>query len=80
MISPNKIVLFLGKIFDFILAGLELPEEKLQSLPNMFAEFSRRKEDTKTELQKLVGHMSFAYKVVHGARPFTGMFITALPH
>lgn len=78
VVSPSTRVTFLGITLELQRKRVELPMEKLQALRTMSLELSTGNKITKTELQKIVGHMSFAARAVHGARTFTRPFIDAL--
>lgn len=76
--GPTTRIQFLGLIIDSIKQRLELPREKMQAL-NLLCRLMKKKEKvTKHELQKLVGHMSFAGKAMYGGGTFTRISIDEL--
>lgn len=78
MLSHSTSIQFLDIIFYSDRARLELPLEKPLNFREYTERFCQRRKVSKFDLQKLVLHMNFAARAVHGARTFTRIFIDAL--
>ena len=63
-VTPTKCLTFLGIQFNTLTC--ELPESKLQDIRGVLCEFSCKKMSTKRDIQRLVGKLNFAAKVVRG--------------
>ena len=68
--GPTTCLTFLGIEADTIALQLRLPQEKLANLRALLSSNVLRKSMTKKDLQKLVGLLQFATKVVRPGRPF----------
>ena len=67
--GPSTTILFLGIILDSVHLEAHLPADKLEGIKIALAEWSSKRTATKRELS-LIGHLSFAAKVVPPARTF----------
>ena len=73
--GPTTCLEFLGIEIDTIAMELWLPQEKLTRLRTLIGEWRLRKACQKKDLQRLVGHLCHACKVVRPGRRFLrGMF------
>ena len=77
--GPASCIIFLGIVVDTSLCQLRLPEEKLQQLQVMMLEWQARKNCTCKELERLLGHLSYAARVIRPGRVFLREFFTLLP-
>lgn len=68
--GPSTCVEFLGILLDSEHQVARLPEEKLVRLRSLVDNFSRKRSATLAELQSLLGHLSFACRVIRPGRPF----------
>ena len=68
--GPSTCLTFLGIEVDTMAMELRLPQEKLQRLKLLVAEWRHRKSCLRKELESLVGHLSHACKVVRPGRRF----------
>jgi hypothetical protein len=68
--GPSSRVEFLGILLDSERQVAQLPEDKLFRLRALVSEFSRKRSATLAELQSLLGHLSFACRVIRPGRPF----------
>ena len=74
--GPSSYIIFLGIVVDTSLCQLCLPEEKLQRLQVMMSEWQARKKCTCKELERLLGHLSYASRVIWPGRVFLCEFFT----
>ena len=73
--GPTTCLEFLGIEIDTIAMELRLPQDKLTRLRTLIGEWCLRKACQKKDLQRLVGHLCHACKVVRPGRRFLrGMF------
>jgi len=73
--GPTTCLEFLGIEIDTIAMELRLPQDKLTRLRTLIGEWRLRKACQKKDLQRLVGHLCHACKVVRPGRRFLrGMF------
>ena len=75
---PTQRLTFLGIILDSRKLSLALPQEKVQSLDTLLAEFSNKKRATRTQLQSLAGKLTWASQVVRGGRHFLRAIYNAI--
>lgn len=68
--GPVTVLDFLGILLDTEMMELRLPQDKLVSLKRMIRQWLRRKACRKRELLSLIGHLSYACKVIPPGRPF----------
>ena len=68
--GPCTTICFLGVTLDSVLLEARLPEDKLTNIKNSLATWASRQTSTKRELLSLIGHLSFAAKVVPPGRTF----------
>lgn len=78
VISPSCRIRFWGFILGFLKEQVELSNEKLEDLKRLANLYMDRRKIRKVELQRLVGHISFASRAIHGARTFTRISVDAL--
>jgi hypothetical protein len=67
---PTQHITFLGVDIDSCSRVLTLPETKLLELKSLISEWVGKKRATKLELQRLVGKLTWACRVVKGGRTF----------
>ena len=67
---PTTRLVFLGILFDTQRGELSLPAEKLQRLEALLRDWGDRKSCSRKELESLIGHLSYACKVVRSGRSF----------
>ena len=77
--GPSSCITFLGIVVDTRACQLRLPEEKLRRLQGMMLEWQARKSCTRKELESLLGHLSYAARVIHPGRVFLRELFTLLP-
>ena len=77
VVGPSTCVTVLGIEIDWATGELCLPTDKLRSLQHLLQSWSTRHTASRRELQSLVGHLSFAAKVVPAGRTFTRRLIDA---
>lgn len=75
---PCTRIQFLGTILDSVNECLELPVAKEEKLLALAIKLMGNRKIHKTELQRLIGHRTFASRAVYGARAFSRIFIHAL--
>ena len=68
--GPSQVLTYLGIEIDTVNGVIQLPEEKLVNLQNLVNSWLEKRKCTKRQLQSLIGHLSFAYKVVKPGRIF----------
>lgn len=68
--GPCTTISFLGIVLDFEKLEAHLPEDKLTLIKGVLAEWLSKSSVTKRELLSLIGHLSFAAKVVPPGRTF----------
>ena len=71
LVSPAKLIRFLGINIDSVEMTLSLPEDKVIKLKKQLALFINRRKATKKELESLAGILAHCCKVVHGGRTFS---------
>lgn len=69
-VGPVTELEYLGIILDSVNMLARLPQDKVQRLISMLQQFSKKTKCTKLELLSLLGHMSFASKVIVPGRSF----------
>lgn len=67
---PAFAVTFLGIVIDTLSRQLSIPTEKLADIIFQLRSFVGKRSVKKRELEKLVGRLNFAAKVIRGARTF----------
>ncbi|XP_065197849.1 uncharacterized protein LOC135829374 [Sycon ciliatum] len=77
VVGPSTCVTVLGIEIDSATGELRLPTDKLRALQHLLQSWSTRHTASRRELQSLVGHLSFAAKVVPAGRTFTRRLIDA---
>lgn len=70
VVAPAEVVTFLGIVIDTRLRQLSIPAEKLSDLQTTLKTFQSKRSTKKRELEKLVGRLNFAAKVIRGGRTF----------
>ena len=70
VIYPTTVMTVLGVDLDSVTQETRLPDSKLSALLDLLRQWSTRKSATKRELLSLIGHLSFAAKVVPPGRTF----------
>ena len=70
IVGPTSTITFLGIEIDSDAHVLRLPPDKLSALRTLLRDWSSRRTCTKRELLSLIGHLSFAAKVVKPGRLF----------
>ena len=68
--GPSTCIIFLGIEIDTVAMELRLPQDKLQRLVSLIAEWRSRKSCRRQEIEYLIGHLSHACKVVRPGRRF----------
>lgn len=68
--GPASTISFLGILLDTERLEARLPEDKLSSIKELITEWLIKPSATKRELLSLIGHLSFAAKVVPPGRTF----------
>ena len=68
--GPSTSMCFLGVTLDSVLLEARLPNDKLLTLKSSLTSWSSKQTVTKRELLSLIGHLSFAAKVVPPGRTF----------
>ena len=61
---------YLGIILDSVKMQAELPQDKVDRLIKMLRKYSKKTSCTKLAVLSLLGHMSFASKVIVPGRSF----------
>ena len=69
-VPPCQDLVFLGIRFDTVRLTLSLPRDKLSDLHIMIKSFLQKKTVSKRELQRLIGKLNWACRVVYGGRTF----------
>lgn len=67
---PTQRGTYLGVLIDSLACSLACTPERIHELLTLAASFRRKTAATKTQLQSLLGKLSFASQVLSGARPF----------
>lgn len=67
---PVQQIDFLGVHVDTVKRKLSLPECKLQELVSLIDKWTRKRRTTKLELQKFIGKLTWACRVIRGGRTF----------
>ena len=74
LVGPSTCITFLGIEIDSVRMKLRLPEDKLERVKTLVAEWRGQRSCRKRELESLIGHLSHACKVVRpGRRVLSGM-------
>ena len=68
--GPSHCITFLGIVIDTKAFELRLPVDKVQRLQGLAKSWCTKRSCTKKELESLLGHLSYAAKVVHPGRTF----------
>ena len=68
--EPTRVLTFLGVVINCDQRTLSLPECKLIELKKLVAGFITKKKVTKLELQKILGKLNWASRVIKGGRSF----------
>ena len=76
--GPATSLIFLDIELDTIQQTSRLPQDKLVSIRNIMQSLKGRKEVTLKELQEIVGHLNFAWKVVTPGRAFVRRLCNAM--
>lgn len=74
--GPSTTITFLGITLDSINMEARLPLEKLDRINSLLSEFLIKRSCTKRELLQIMGHLSFASRVVVPGRSFVSHLIT----
>lgn len=77
-VSPDKVMTYLGIVFNSQNMSLSLPEEKMRKLRQELEFFREKRRATKRQLQRLCGVLSHASKIVYGGRTFSRRIIELL--
>ncbi len=75
--GPVKCLIYLGIEIDSLNMAARLPFDKLTRLRDLIEEFLNRKSCTKLQLLSLLGHLSYATKVIPIGRSFVARIIEA---
>lgn len=78
VVHPSKSLTFLGIAVDIDAHQLSVPEAKLKDMLLQLESFRGRRHATKREVEKLVGRLNFAAKVVRGGRTFLRRMINVI--
>ncbi len=73
--GPAQRLTFLGVLIDSVAMRLELPQDKLLDLSSMLNTVANRRHISKRLLDRLIGKLSWAARVVHGGRTFVRRLI-----
>ena len=68
--GPSTSLTFLGTLLDSAKMEMRLPPSKLHDLQNLISRWQNKKSSTKRELLSLIGHLSYATKVIPEGRAF----------
>ena len=71
LVGPSTYITFLGIEIDSVQLKLPLPEDKLERVKTLVAEWRGRRSCRKRELESLIGHLSHVCKVVRPGRRFS---------
>ena len=77
-VAPTQRLTFLGIEIDTVFRQLCLPESKLCELPELLSDALLKRSITKRDLQRLVGKLNFAARVVFGGRTFLRRIIDVI--
>jgi len=72
VVFPAQCLVFLGVEIDTVKRELRLPEDRVSELLFVLKETSSKRKCSKLHLQRLIGKLSWAARVVRGAR-FSGV-------
>ncbi len=75
VVLPCQNLTFLGVVINSVARTLALPEGKLQELRQLLSTWCSRKKATKLDLQKLLGKLNWAARVIKGGRTFVRRLI-----
>lgn len=76
--DPRQVMIFLGIEIDTIKMVIQLPADKMVKLKSLLEEFASAKQCSVKRLQSLVGHLSYACKVVRPGRAFRRRILDTL--
>ena len=68
--APTQRMAFLGVVIDCSLRTLSLPDEKVCDLKLLLVETEKKRKITKQNLQRVLGKLNWASRVVKGGRTF----------
>ncbi|XP_056009466.1 uncharacterized protein LOC130051521 [Ostrea edulis] len=74
--GPDTTITFLGITLDSVKMEARLPPEKISRIISFLDEFLQKKSCTKRELLQILGHLSFASRVIVPGRSFVSQLIT----
>jgi hypothetical protein len=74
-LGPSPVLEFLGTVLDSVRMEARLPSVKVDRLRDILTRFATRSSCTKQELLSLVGHLSYASRVVVPGRSFLSYLI-----
>jgi hypothetical protein len=74
--GPDTVITFLGITLDSLRMEARLPPDKLSRITSIIGEFLLKKSCTKRELLQILGHFSFASRVIVPGRSFVSHLIT----
>lgn len=74
-VHPSEVVPMYGIEVDKIQGVARLPQDKLHHLIQLLREFSRKRSLPLRQWQSLIGHLSFASRVIRPGRPYIHKFI-----
>ena len=69
-VGPYRCMTFLGVYIDCVERTLSLPLNKLADLKKLLVSFAKRTKVTKVELQRVLGKLNWASRVIKGGRVF----------
>ena len=69
-VGPDRCMTFLGVYINCVERTLSLPLNKLSELKQLLLSFAKRTKVTKVELQRILGKLNWASRVIQGGRAF----------
>lgn len=70
VVPPSQVVTFLGIVIDTVQHNLSIPPERLSDMLLLLRQFEDQHHARKRDVEKLVGRLNFAAKVIRGGRTF----------
>ena len=77
--GPYQCIEYLGIILDTILMEARLPQDKVQRIADIIGSVSNRRKITKRQLLSLLGHLTFAMRIIQPGRSFVS-YLLGLAH
>jgi hypothetical protein len=80
VVAPSRKLVFLGILINCDDRSVSLPAEKVLALMKLISSWDSRKKVTKLEIQKMVGKLAWASRVIRGGRTFYRRLIDLMCH